>query len=123
MIRPILLVAIGGALGSVLRYLTSEFFKKYTTSAFPTGTFIANIVGCLLIGLLIGLLDKTGSENPQLKWFLITGFCGGYTTFSTFSYENLSLFQHGNYGLGLLYMGSSILLGLLAVGLGLYLVK
>lgn len=123
MIRPILLVAIGGASGSVLRYLTSEFFKKYTTSAFPTGTFIANIVGCLLIGLLIGLLDKTGSENPQLKWLLITGFCGGYTTFSTFSYENLSLFQHGNYGLGLLYMGSSILLGLLAVGLGLYLVK
>lgn len=123
MIRPILLVAIGGASGSVLRYLTSEFFKKYTASSFPIGTFIANIVGCLLIGVLIGIFDKTGSENPQLKWLLITGFCGGYTTFSTFSYENLSLFQHGNYGLGLLYMGSSILLGLLAVGLGLYLVK
>ena len=123
MIRPILLVAIGGASGSVLRYLTSEFFKKYTTTAFPTGTLIANVVGCLLIGVLIGLFDKTGSENPQLKWLLITGFCGGYTTVSTFSYENLSLFKHGNYGLGLLYMGSSILLGLLAVGLGLFLVK
>ena len=123
MIRPILLVAIGGALGSVLRYLTSEFFKKFTYNTFPIGTFTANILGCLLIGILIGSIDKSGNDNVPLKWLLVTGFCGGYTTFSTFSYENLRLFQQGNYGLALFYMGSSILLGLLAVALGLFLVK
>ncbi|MEN9323436.1 MAG: putative fluoride ion transporter CrcB [Bacteroidota bacterium] len=123
MIRPILLVAIGGALGSVLRYLTSDYFKKFTYNTFPIGTFTANILGCLLIGILIGSLDKSGNDNAPLKWLLVTGFCGGYTTFSTFSYENLRLFQQGNYGLALFYLGSSILLGLLAVALGLFLVK
>ena len=123
MMRPLLLVALGGALGSVLRYLTSEFFKKFTYQAFPIGTFVANIAGCLLIGILIGSIDKSGNDNAPLKWLLVTGFCGGYTTFSTFSYENLRLFQQGNYGLALFYLGSSILLGLLAVGLGLFLVK
>ncbi len=123
MIRPILLVAIGGAAGSVLRYLTGEFFKKISSTTFPLGTFVANIAGCLLIGILIGLFDKAGSDNPQLKWLLITGFCGGYTTFSSFSYENVSLLQHGNYGLAFLYIASSLLLGLLAVGFGLFLVK
>lgn len=123
MMRPLLLVALGGAVGSVLRYLTAELVKKFTLSSFPIGTFVANIAGCILIGVLIGLFDKAGSENPQLKWLLITGFCGGYTTFSTFSYENLSLFQQGNYGLALLYLSSSILLGILGVGLGLLLVK
>ena len=123
MIRPILLVAIGGALGSVLRYLTSEYFKQFTFNSFPIGTFTANILGCLLIGILIGSLDKSGNDDAPLKWLLVTGFCGGYTTFSTFSYENLRLFQQGNYGLALFYLGSSILLGLLAVALGLFLVK
>lgn len=123
MLKTILYIAIGGAIGSVLRYLTSVLVSKYWNNNFPIATFITNVLGCLIIGFLIGILEKNNLSNSNLKWFLVTGFCGGFTTFSTFGYENFNLFQAQNSAIAFLYIGTSIFLGIMAVWLGLFLSK
>lgn len=122
MLKTILLVGLGGGAGSIFRYLTSYWFGKYTTSSFPFATFIVNILGCLLIGLLIGFFMRNGQFNYDLRALLVVGFCGGYTTFSAFSLESLNLFQ-SNPLLALIYILGSIVLGLAAVLLGMNIVK
>ncbi len=123
MIRTILLIAIGGGIGSVFRYFTTVIVQKYYASVFPLATFVANILGCLLIGIIIGLLEKNQISNSNLKWFLITGFCGGFTTFSAFGYENITLLQSNNATLMLMYIGTSIIVGMFAIWLGLFITK
>ena len=91
MIKNIFLVLLGGGIGSVVRYLLSYFLTRNSTTQFPWATFIANGLGCLLIGLLFGYIQKNNVQNETLKLLLITGFCGGFTTFSTFSLENIHL--------------------------------
>ena len=121
--KHIILVAFGGAVGSVLRFLTSMLTAKYFSGSFPLATFIANIAGCFLIGIFSGLFMKTDPTNIQMRLLLITGFCGGYTTFSTFSAENLALINNNNAGLALINIFASVIAGLTAVWLGLAITK
>jgi fluoride exporter len=122
-LKTIVYIAIGGAFGSVLRFLTSILVAKFWNSHFPLATFLANCIGCFLMGLFMGYLHKNHLADSHLKWFLITGFCGGYTTFSAFGFENISLFQQQNSFLALIYIGLSIFGGLIAIWLGLFISK
>lgn len=117
MIKELIVVGIGGAIGSILRFLTSKISVHFYNGIFPLPTFIVNLLGCFLIGILIAYFSQHPA-NQQLRLLMITGFCGGFTTFSTFSSENLVLFQNGNIGVGALYLGLSVLGGVLAVWLG-----
>lgn len=123
MLKTILFIAIGGAIGSVLRFLTTVLVSKFWSNHFPLATFMVNVVGCFLIGILMGFLTKNALDNSNLKYFLVTGFCGGFTTFSAFGIENVTLLQNNNTILAFAYMAVSILLSLFAVWLGLFVAK
>jgi CrcB protein len=123
MTRAIILVALGGGFGSVLRYLTTLFISRYFQAAYPLGTFAVNITGCLIVGMSLGLFERQQLASPDLKLLFITGFCGGYTTFSAFSAENIGLFQSGRSLAAFLYIVSSITIGMLAVWLGIIITK
>ena len=107
-----LAVALGGAIGSVLRYLIGliPLNEKYL---FPTKTFAINVLGCFLIGLITALSLRSSNLNPRLVLFLKVGICGGFTTFSTFALESSNLLKNGHTGIAILYMALS-----LAVGIG-----
>ena len=121
--RIFLFVGIGGFLGSVARYYSSQFMNIYFPSSFPLGTFIVNMVGCLLIGVIFGFSEKGNMLSPEWRIFLATGFCGGFTTFSTFSYENLNLLRDGEYFYVGAYVSASVVFGLLATFIGFSLTK
>jgi CrcB protein len=106
----------------MLRYLTSVLTNRYVHGAFPLGTYIVNIAGCFIIGWLAGMLGRH-SGHTDLHALFITGFCGGYTTFSAFSAENLRLLQSGNGQTAVVYILASILAGLFAVWLGMQVSK
>ena len=123
MLKSLLFVGLGGGIGSIFRYLTSVYIARYVPAKFPLATFSSNIIGCFLIGLLFGYFEKNTMVNSDMKLLFVTGFCGGYTTFSTFGHENISLFQSNNSLLAFAYIGASLIFGLLAVWLGLFLAK
>lgn len=120
---PLLLIGFGGAVGSICRYLMSIYVSKYITITFPMGTFLVNISGCFLIGLLYGIASRYAWLNLEWRLFLITGICGGYTTFSSFSWESISLIRQGDYAYFFAYVLGSVILGLLATVGGLSIVK
>src|SRR5690606_31151778 len=103
MFKTLLIVGLGGGIGSAFRYLTSVLTDKYIQTSFPWATFLVNVIGCLIIGILVGVFTKQQLQHTELKLLFITGFCGGFTTFSTFALENIKLFQSGNSLLALLY--------------------
>ncbi len=116
------LVFLGGGLGSVVRYWLSLKLNNFE-NAIPFGTLLANVLGSLIIGLIFGYSAKTGflSQNNALLW--ATGFCGGFTTFSTFAYENHLYIKSGEYLNLIPYLAVTIILGFAAVFAGLYLAK
>ncbi|MDR1653769.1 MAG: fluoride efflux transporter CrcB [Prevotellaceae bacterium] len=122
MLKNILFVGIGGASGSVMRYLISFFVNKYNSSSFPFATFTVNIIGCFVAGLLLASAAKSTALTNELKMLMIVGFCGGLTTFSTFSAENVTLFQNGDYTILAIYVLASVLLGVAAVFAGLLII-
>lgn len=115
MIRNILFVGIGGAIGSMARYGT---YLLTGNRSFPLGTFAVNIIGSFIIGIVLAAGLKNEAFAQNWKVFLAAGFCGGFTTFSAFTAENMQLLQNGKYMLCLVYIISSILLGITAAWLG-----
>lgn len=113
-----LLAGAGGFFGTSCRYLVNRLFLNVWKASFPLATFTINIVGCFLFGLLFGILGKNGVIPPKINALLIVGFCGGFTTFSTFSYESFNLFTNGEALSSCLYMAASVVCGFFAVWLG-----
>ena len=118
--KSFLLVFLGGGLGSGLRYLVSIAMNQYS-KVLPYGTFIVNILGCLLIGLILGYAQKENTLTSNQTLLLATGFCGGFTTFSAFANENLELIKNGELFNFSVYTIGSLLIGILAVYIGFYL--
>lgn len=123
MMKQVLFVGVGGAAGSILRYLTTVFTARYYTASFPLATLIVNVAGCFLAGLIFGMITRETTEDQNLKFLLITGFCGGFTTFSAFALENVRLMNAGNTTTAVVYTMVSVAAGLLAVWIGLLITR
>lgn len=120
--KQLLLVFLGGGIGSVLRFVISKTLNS-TESGIPYGTFAANIIGSLIIGIVLGLAVKQDTLSQNQIVFLATGFCGGFTTFSTFAYENHLFLKSGDFSSFAIYTIASFVLGFLAVFAGIFIVK
>lgn len=123
MIKYFFLVGLGGGAGSMLRYAVQKLFPPHSLQAFPAGTFIVNIAGCFLIGIFWGLLSRSMQWSEDIKLVLMTGFCGGFTTFSAFTLESIGLMKENKTWLLFLYIAGSVIFGLLATVAGMRLVK
>ena len=122
MIKQLLLVFIGGGLGSTLRFIVGRLLNS-TENGIPYGTFATNILGSLLIGIILGMAAKNDGLSESQTLLLATGFCGGFTTFSTFAYENNVFLKSGDFTSFAFYTIGSFIIGFLAVFGGMYLVK
>lgn len=121
--KEYLLVGLGGMLGSMARYFSGSYFLYFYPSArFPWGTFFVNILGCLLIGVFVGITERSTQFNSEIRLIGITGFLGGFTTFSAFGIETLHLFKEGASLVAVMYVLSSVILSVLCAYLGLKLV-
>ncbi|HOI48022.1 MAG TPA: fluoride efflux transporter CrcB [Prolixibacteraceae bacterium] len=123
MLRTLLIVGTGGFIGSALRYLVQVVTEKALTSTFPWGTFIVNVVGSFIIGIVYALSEKGNLISPEWRMFLAVGICGGFTTFSAFTYNNLNLLKDNSLYYLLWNIGGSLFFGILAVYLGIILIR
>lgn len=115
----LLLVAFGGAAGSVARFLVGQWSLRQFGPAFPWGTLIVNVAGSLAIGFFVELVVRRLNASAEMRLFLVTGFLGGFTTFSAFSLDALALFERGATGTAMAYVAASVLVSLAAVAGGL----
>ena len=117
MFREMVAIFVGGGIGSIIRYLITKI-SFFSFNSFPYSTFISNIIGCFILGLALTYFMKNDSQNSTIFIFIAVGFCGGFTTFSTFSSEGLELLNNGNLITFIVYTFTSIFLGIIAVYLG-----
>ena len=117
MFREMVAIFVGGGIGSIIRYLITKI-SFFSFNSFPYSTFISNIIGCFILGLALTYFMKNDSQNSTIFLFIAVGFCGGFTTFSTFSSEGLELINNGNLTTFIIYTFTSIFLGIVAVYLG-----
>ncbi|NTU96018.1 MAG: fluoride efflux transporter CrcB [Bacteroidales bacterium] len=118
MFKLILIIGTGSFIGGVSRFLASRYIQNTVISGFPYGTLFVNVLGCLLIGIFYGMSERGNFMSAEMRLFLTVGFCGGFTTFSTFASENLSLLKDGNFFYFALYTALSVFLGLMATYFG-----
>ena len=118
MLKTLLYIGTGSFIGGIARYLTARAVQNSIASSFPYGTMVVNLLGCLLIGLIFGISERTNLISDEWRIFLTVGFCGGFTTFSTFANENMVLLRDGNFFYFTLYTGLSVFLGWAAVFAG-----
>jgi len=123
MLRTIFIVGAGGFIGSVMRFLVQLWVERGLSSTFPWGTFVANIAGSFIIGMVFALAQKGNLMNAEWRLFLAVGICGGFTTFSSFAYNNLTMLKDGLYGQFIWNVGGSLFLGLIAVYVGMLAVR
>ncbi len=123
MIRNLFLIGIGGFIGSVCRYLAQQFIQNYYPTSIPWGTILVNITGCFLIGIVYALSGKNTVLSPEMRIFLATGFCGGFTTFSSFAYENVAMVLEGDFYYTAINILVSIVVGFGATHAGILLIK
>jgi len=123
MYRNLLLIGIGSFIGGISRYLLQQFVQNNYPSTIPYGTLIVNIIGCFIIGLVYELSGKGSLLSPEVRLFIATGICGGFTTFSSFAYENVSMVLDGEFFYALLYILMSVAIGFGAVHAGILFIK
>jgi len=111
-------IAVGSAIGGVSRYILGGVVQRVLDTTFPSGTLLINITGSFLLGTIIRFAVDTPAISPEVRAFLTIGFCGGYTTFSTFSYETMAMLEDGEWTRAAAYVSASVLLSLLAMFLG-----
>jgi fluoride exporter len=123
MLRTIILVGSGGFIGSVLRFLVQYYAEKSLTDTFPWGTLIANLAGSFIIGIIFALAEKGNLLMAEWRIFLAVGICGGFTTFSAFSYNNYMMLKEQLYGQLMLNIGGNLILGIVAVYVGVVFIR
>jgi CrcB protein len=123
MLKPVIYVAIGSAFGGVCRFLMQQYVQKRFFSTFPYGTLCVNLLGCFIIGVIYGLAAKGNILSQNARIFLATGICGGFTTYSSFMYENYTLVSGGEYWHTFLYIALSLLAGFALTALGIFCIK
>lgn len=121
--KTLFLIGSGGFLGSIARYLVQNWINQSTQSTFPWGTFFVNVLGSLLIGMIYALSEKMGVFSHHVRLFFAIGFCGGFTTFSSFANEHLTLINNHQIFQSLIYSGLSIIVGIVMVWLGYVIVR